>query len=69
MRIPEPYELYEAHEAAIENYKKRFPVCSCCREPIMSEKAYDIDGWYCEECFKAWVEDISTWTENLMEEI
>lgn len=66
-RIPEPYELYDAYERDIENYKRRFPLCACCGEPIQSERAYDIDGWYCQSCFDDWVEANSTLIENLMD--
>ena len=65
--IPDNYDLYERHEAEIERYEKKLPRCACCGEPIRSEKAYDIDGWYCQDCFDEWVDDNSTLIENIME--
>lgn len=65
MYIPDNYDAFIWHENAIERYEKTLPQCACCKEPIRSEKAYDVDGWYCEDCFNAWAEDISTCTENI----
>lgn len=66
--IPDNYDLYVAHEAALDRYEKHLPKCACCGEPIRSEKAFDIDGWFCEDCFNNWADQNSTLVENLMED-
>lgn len=65
--IPDNYSAYEAYERDVEAYRNRLPRCAKCGEPITDEKAYDIDGWYCESCKDEWLESISTWTDNLTE--
>lgn len=67
-RIPDNYDMYVQYENEVARWEKRLPVCACCKEPIRSEKAYDIDGWYCQDCFDDWVSDNSTLIENLMED-
>ena len=67
MMIPDNYDLFEMHEREIERNRRRLPVCAKCGEPITSEKAYDIDGWCCENCFDEWLTDNSAWTEDLIE--
>ena len=45
-----------------ETYSHR-PICRCCGEPIASDKAYDIDGLYCQSCFEFWVESIQVYMD------
>lgn len=68
MCLADNYDLFEMHERQEERRLSRLPVCNKCGEPITSEKAYEVDGWYCESCFEEWVKDISVWTEDLIEE-
>ena len=68
MCLPDNYDLFEQHERQIERQLKRLPVCTKCGAPITSEKAYKVDGWYCEDCFEEWTKEISAWTEDLIEE-
>lgn len=55
------YEQYEAEED--RRYRHR-PICACCGERIRSEKAYDVDGLYCQDCFDEYVESISQYVED-----
>ena len=59
------YALYVAHERRQAEALKRLPICVKCQEPILSDKAYDLDGLYCEECFQEWAESISKWTDDI----
>ena len=65
--MPDNYTAYEAYERDVEVYRSRLPRCAKCGDPITSEKAYDIDGWYCEDCKDEWIESVSTWTDNIDE--
>lgn len=66
--VPDNYDLFEMHDAQLERNLKGLPECAKCGEPITSERAYEVDGWYCESCFEEYVKDISAWTEDLIEE-
>ena len=66
--IPDNYDLFEMHEREKERKIKRLPVCASCGEPIMSDKAYCISGWFCESCFEDWANNNSVWVENLIDE-
>lgn len=61
MNIPDSYDIWEAHDIAMERRRARRPVCRCCLENIQDETAFLIDGdWIHEECmdnFKELVED------------
>lgn len=56
------YDQFDRNQAVTLS---RLPRCAKCGEPIQSEKAYDIDGFYCEDCFNEWVEEISNYTDEL----
>ena len=61
-RIPDNYDIWLSHDAAIERYKKHLPHCCECGEPIMTEHTYVVRGeYYCEDCMK----DMRKDTENL----
>jgi hypothetical protein len=53
------YDLFEQNEARKEKWLESRPICSCCEEPIQSEKAYCYkDQWFCKDrdCRKAFME-------------
>lgn len=63
--IPDNYDQYEKYDREQAEMIARLPRCAKCGEPILSDKAYEIDGWYCEDCFNEWVEEISNYTDEL----
>lgn len=67
MYIPDNYDQFLKHEREQEQALARLPRCAKCGEPIISEKAYEVDGWYCQTCFDEWVNDISEDTDELIE--
>lgn len=51
MGIPDNYDLWLAHEAALDRQLERLPVCRYCGEPIQDEHYFYIDGVICcEDC-------------------
>ena len=61
------YDLYRMHEAEEERRIARLPKCNKCGEPITSDKAYDFDGLWCEDCMEEYLKDITVWTEDYEE--
>ncbi len=61
MRIPDNYDIWEAHDIEMERRLARRPVCEDCGEHIQDETAFFINGcWICESCmdnFREVVED------------
>lgn len=62
MRIPDNYDMWEAHDREMERRLARRPLCSICDNHIQDEEAYLINGEViCQECldrdFKINVED------------
>ena len=61
MNIPDSYDMWEAHDIAMERRRARRPVCEECGEHIQEETAFLIRGeWFCEKCmdnFRELVED------------
>lgn len=61
MRIPDSYDILEAHDIEMERRRARRPVCDDCGEHIQDETAFLINGsWICERCmdnFRELVED------------
>lgn len=56
--IPDNYDIFEAHERENTRHVSRLPRCANCNEPIEDDYGYDVDGLFCESCFKAWVDEI-----------
>lgn len=60
-RIPDNYDIWEAHDNEKEMRLARRPLCAECDQHIQGETAYYINGeWICEECmdsYKRYVED------------
>ncbi len=56
MNTPDNLYIYNEYEA--DRYRTSRPICRRCGEPITSDKAYDVDGLWCQECFNAWIEEI-----------
>jgi formylmethanofuran dehydrogenase subunit E len=53
MRIPDNYDLWEAHDIEMERRRMRRPECSLCGEHIQQEDAVCIHGEYiCDECLE-----------------
>lgn len=51
MRIPDNYDIWEAHDIEKEMRLARRPVCDTCGHPIQDETAILMDGkWMCESC-------------------
>lgn len=63
--IPDYNDFCDMHERQQEMKLSRLPVCRHCGEPITSENAYDIDGYWCEDCFNEWVHEITVLTEEI----
>lgn len=62
MRIPDNYDLWEAHDIKQERERMRRPKCSLCGEHIQDEHLFLInDEFICTEClitnFKKETED------------
>lgn len=51
MRIPDNYDLWEAHDREQARREARLPVCEQCRERINDDFYWDIDGdILCGDC-------------------
>lgn len=51
--IPDAYELWQRHEAEMEEELQRLPVCDWCGEHIQDDCYYDINNEkVCECCIK-----------------
>lgn len=62
MRIPDNYDLLEAHIIEQERRLARRPICANCDNYIQDEEAYLINGEFiCQKCldrdFRIFVED------------
>lgn len=54
------------YDAEQEKQLDKLPKCDCCREPIVDDFFYNIDGmFYCEECL---VSEFRKNTEDFIEE-
>lgn len=53
MRVPDNYDLCEAHERDQEKQLERLPVCDSCDQPIQDDYVFEIEGSVlCWECLK-----------------
>ena len=66
---PDNYDQYIKYDRETAEIEAKLPRCAKCGEPISSDKAYEVDGWYCEDCFKEWAEEISKYTDDLVDEM
>ena len=52
-----PITDFLRHDAQQEAWLKRRPKCSCCKERIQDEQAFNVHGkWFHEECMAACLE-------------
>lgn len=52
------YDLWRAHDNAMEEKLNRCPKCALCNEPIQDEYGYRLDGeLYCWDCALDWLRD------------
>ena len=59
MRIPDNYDIYEAHEAERERRLEELPKCDICGEPIQEEYYYLIKGdKICPDCLDNYRKDV-----------
>lgn len=64
--IPDYTDMFNEYEAAQENRLRERPKCDCCREPIMEDYFFKINGEFvCETCLN---EDYREDTEDYMED-
>lgn len=50
-RVPDNFDLYDAHERAQAREEANLPHCDRCGEPIYEDYAFRIDGeLICERC-------------------
>ncbi len=64
MQIKDNYDFYKDYEREQAELLARLPTCACCGEPIQDETMYEIDGWFCESCKDAYLENISKNVED-----
>lgn len=51
MRIPDNFDIWDAHDIEMERRRTRLPQCDYCGEHIQDEYYYEIGGEIiCEEC-------------------
>ena len=52
--IPDNYDFFRMHAMEQDAELEKYPVCSCCGDPIQEEYRYYIGGEdYCEDCMIA----------------
>ena len=53
-RTDDPILDHLRHEAEVESYLSKLPICSNCGEPIQDDVFYEIGGRYiCPDCLEA----------------
>ena len=58
-RIPDHYDMWEAHDREQQQQLARLPVCADCGEPIQQDDAIYIDGaWLCDACIDSYRREI-----------
>jgi formylmethanofuran dehydrogenase subunit E len=51
MYIPDNYDAFSSHQAELDNWLEKRPVCSICGEHIQDEECYLVnDEYICIEC-------------------
>jgi formylmethanofuran dehydrogenase subunit E len=59
--MPDNYDLWLAHELAVEDEETRLPVCDMCGSPIWDDYYYQFgDEIVCEDCLTEWADRYRT---------
>ena len=60
MKIPDNYDLFEAHDREMERRERMLPECECCGCRIHQDDAVRLNGcWYCDDCISGMREEIT----------
>lgn len=64
--IKDNYDFYKEHEAEEARQAMHRPICSCCKNPIMEDYAYEINNsLVCADCldseYKTFIDDEEEW--------
>ena len=55
--MPDNYDLWLAHELAVEDEEARLPVCDMCGRAIWDDYYYEFgDEIICEDCLSEWAD-------------
>lgn len=68
--IPDYNDLFDEYEADQERRLRKYPRCERCKERIVDEEFYNIDGTFiCEDCLDDYLsENFKVKTDDYMED-